>query len=225
MWCEVFEWGAAWEQSDTHFCWSMVSLSTALKKRAVWNYDFISQGSIWLWSAKELRTHVSFWLWGFKKPGFGPNTRAISGITETLSKKMFKPLMNGVCGSRVCRNWENVSWLLCWGFFLGMNHLLSPGFELTPWESTFGRFFNPNLWVLLAPKHCGNSFRNSGRLERERGKRSVQGKEREKFLKGLANPSNLLTNVVWVPSLQWNLKPGKFLVIWGSAMNILHSSR
>lgn len=114
--------------------------------------------------------------------------------------------------------------LLRFGFFLGKNFLLSPGFKLTPWESTFGRFFSPNRWVLLAPEQCGNSFRNSGGLEREREKRSAQGKEREKFLKGLANLSNLLTNVVWVPSLQWNLKPGKFLVIWGSAMNILHSS-
>lgn len=122
--------------------------------------------------------------------------------------------------------WGGGVWfgLLRFGFFLGKNFLLSPGFKLTPWESTFGRFFSPNQWVLLAPEQCGNSFRNSGGLEREREKRSAQGKEREKFLKGLANLSNLLTNVVWVPSLQWNLKPGKFLVIWGSAMNILHSS-
>lgn len=151
-----------------------------------------------------------------------------------------KPLMNRVCGSHIGRNWKIVIRLLfgfglfvcfyCFGLvsffvcFLRMNPLLSPGFELTPWDSTFGRFFNANLWVLLAPKHCRNSLRNSGRLEREREKRKVQEKEREKFLKGLANLSNLLTNVVWVPSLQWNVKPGKFLVIWGSAMNILHSS-
>lgn len=69
--------------------------------------------------------------------------------------------------------------LLGSGFFLGKNCLLSPGFKLTPWESAFGRFFSPNLWVLLAPKQCGNSFRNSGRLEREREKRSARGKKRE----------------------------------------------
>lgn len=137
--------------------------------------DLISQRLISLHFVKELRAHVSFCLLEFKKSGFG--STKISRFNKTLSKKMFKPLMNQGCGSQICRNWENVSWLLVrlWVVFfsLGMNHLLSPGFELTPWESTFGRFFNPNPWVLLAPKYHGNSFRNSGRLETKTEKRSV----------------------------------------------------
>lgn len=163
-----------------------------------------------------------FDFWGSKNPAFTLTLWQSVGLLRHFQRRCSSPWWT----ESVAHKFAGIERMLLAVdfFFLGMNHLLSPGFVLTPWETTFGRFFNPNLWVLLAPKHCGNSFRNSGRLERGREKRSVQGKEREKFLKGLANLSNLLTNVAWVPSLQCNLKPSKFLVIWGSAMNILHSS-
>ena len=207
----------------------MVSLNTVLKKRLCEMMISFHRDSFHFGLQRNYTPMFRFDIWGSENPALTLTIWQSLGWLSHFQRRCSSPWWAESVAHKFAET-ERMLVGCCVGFcclfffFLGMNHLLSPGFELAPWESTFGRFFNPNLWVLLAPIHCGNSFRNSSRLEREKEKRSERGKEREKFLRGLANLSKLLANVVWIPSLRWNLKPGKFLVIWGSAMNVLHSS-
>lgn len=135
---------------------------------------------------RNYRTMFWFDFWGSKKSSVGPNTsnqywdnsKDVQTLwwTESVAHKFagrermcvgcwdfFGCYCLVVLGAFGVFFWggEGVVWfgLLGFGFFLGQNFLLSPGFKLTPWESTFGSFFSPNLWVLLAFEWCGNTLK------------------------------------------------------------------
>lgn len=209
----------------------MVSLNTGLKKEELCETTIpYHRDSFHFGLQRNYTPMLHFDFWVSKNPALALTLWQSVGLLRHSQRRRSIPwwtesVAHGFAGTgRMLIDGCSLVFILC-VLFASFSWNESPTFALF-WIDTmrqyFWQVFNPNLWVLLALKHCGNRLRNSDRLERDREKECTR--EREKFLKGLANLSNLLTDVVWVPSLQWNLKPGKFLVIWGSAMNILHSS-